>query len=166
MGLWSAVVALPAIQTEFGIDRGTASLPYTATMIGSAFGGIGMGRLADRFGIRLPLMLGAIMLGLGYAAAAMATTFWQFVLAQSLLIGMLGSSVAFGPLVADVSRWFMRRRGIAVAIVASGNYLAGTVWPPILQHSFASFGWRRRTWPSACSASSPCSRWPGCWAPA
>ena len=101
-----------------------------------------MGRLVDRFGIRLPLTLGAIMLGLGYAAAALATTFWQFVLAQSLLIGMLGSSVAFGPLVADVSRWFTRRRGIAVAIVASGNYLAGAVWPPILQHSFASFGWR------------------------
>ncbi len=142
VGMWSAVVALPAIQMEFGIDRGTASLPYTATMIGTAIGGIGMGRLVDRFGIRLPLTLGAIMLGVGYAAAALATTFWQFVLAQSLLIGMLGSSVAFGPLVADVSRWFTRRRGIAVAIVASGSYLAGAVWPPILQHSFASYGWR------------------------
>jgi MFS family permease len=111
-------------------------------LVADRIGGIGMGRLVDRFGVRLPLTLGAIMLGLGYTAAAMATTFWQFVLAQSLLIGMLGSSVAFGPLVADVSRWFTRRRGIAVAIVASGNYLAGAVWPPILQHSFASFGWR------------------------
>ena len=142
VGLWSAVVALPTIQAEFGVDRGGASLPYTATLIGFALGGIGMGRLADRFGIRLPLLIGAVMLGLGYVAAAAAGTYWQFVLAQALLIGMLGSSASFGPLVADVSHWFVRRRGIAVAIVASGNYLAGTIWPPLLQHAFATIGWR------------------------
>ena len=59
VGLWSAVVVLPAIQAEFGIDRGSASLPYTATMIGFAIGGVGMGRLADRFGIVVPLVIGA-----------------------------------------------------------------------------------------------------------
>ena len=143
VGLWSAVVALPTIQAEFGVDRGGASLPYTATLVGFALGGIGMGRLADRYGIRVPLMIGAVMLGLGYVAAASATAYWQFVLAQALLIGMLGSSTSFGPLVADVSHWFVRRRGIAVAIVASGNYLAGTVWPPLLQHAFATIGWRQ-----------------------
>lgn len=143
VGLWSAVVALPTIQAEFGVDRGGASLPYTATLVGFAVGGIGMGRLADRFGIRVPLMLGSVMLGLGYVAAANAAAYWQFVLAQALLIGMLGSSASFGPLVADVSHWFVRRRGIAVAIVASGNYLAGTIWPPLLQHAFATIGWRQ-----------------------
>jgi MFS family permease len=142
VGLWSAVVALPVIQAEFGVDRGGASLPYTATLVGFAVGGVAMGRLADRYGIRVPLMVGAVMLGLGYAAAASAASYWQFVLAQALLIGMLGSSASFGPLVADVSHWFVRRRGIAVAIVASGNYLAGTIWPPILQHAFATIGWR------------------------
>ena len=142
VGLWSAVLVLPAIQAEFGVDRAGASLPYTATLIGFAVGGVAMGRLADRFGIRLPLLLGAAMLGLGYLAAAAAASYWQFVAAQALLIGMLGSSPSFGPLVADVSHWFWRRRGIAVAIVASGNYLAGTIWPPILQHAMAGIGWR------------------------
>jgi MFS family permease len=143
IGLWSVVVALPAIEAEFGVDRGGASLPYTATMVGFAAGGVLMGRLADRFGIMAPVMLGACMLGLGYGAAAQATALWQFVLIQALLIGMLGSSVTFGPLVADVSLWFTRRRGIAVAVVASGNYLAGTLWPPLLQYGIATVGWRQ-----------------------
>ena len=82
------------------------------------------------------------MLGVGFLAAAIAASYWQFVLAQALLIGMLGSSATFGPLVADVSLWFVRRRGIAVAIVASGNYLAGAIWPPLLQHAIHAVGWR------------------------
>jgi MFS family permease len=142
IGLWSAVVVLPAIESEFGIGRGEASIPYTATMIGSAVGGVFMGRLADRVGIMIPMIAGAIILGIGFVAAAFVTSYWQFVLAQALLIGMLGSSVTFGPLVAEVSLWFLRKRGIAIAIVASGNYLAGTIWPPILQHAVQSAGWR------------------------
>ena len=143
IGLWSVVVALPAIEAEFGVDRGGASLPYTATMVGFAVGGVVMGRLADRFGIMVPIMLGTLMLGIGYVAAAQATELWQFILAQALLIGMLGSSATFGPLVADVSLWFHKRRGIAVAVVASGNYLAGTIWPPLLQYAIATVGWRQ-----------------------
>ena len=143
IGLWSVVVSLPAIQAEFGVDRADASLPYTATMVGFAVGGVLMGRLADRFGVVVPAVLGAVMLGIGYVAAASATALWQFMLAQALLIGMLGSSATFGPLVADVSLWFVRRRGIAVAIVASGNYLAGTIWPPLLQAAIEAVGWRQ-----------------------
>jgi MFS family permease len=143
IGLWSAIVALPAIQAEFGVDRADASLPYTATMVGFAVGGVLMGRLADRFGIVVPVVVGALILGAGYVAAASAATLWQFMLAQALLIGLLGSSATFGPLVADVSLWFVRRRGIAVAIVASGNYLAGTLWPPLLQAAIEAVGWRQ-----------------------
>ena len=143
IGLWSVVVTLPAIEAEFGLDRGGASLPYTATMVGFAFGGIVMGRLADRFGIFIPLVFGTIMLGIGYVAAAHADSMTTFALAQSLLIGMLGSAATFGPLVADVSLWFEKRRGIAVAIVASGNYLSGTIWPPILTHAIETIGWRQ-----------------------
>ena len=142
VGLWSVVVVLPAVQTEFDVARGSASLPYTATMLGFALGGILMGRLADRLGIVIPLVLASIALGLGYLLAAQAPSLGQFALAQGLVIGMFGSSVTFAPLVADVSHWFTRRRGIAVAICASGNYLAGTVWPPILQHFAATRGWR------------------------
>jgi len=143
VGLWSAVVVLPVIETEFGVDRGGASLPYTATMVGFAAGGILIGRIADKLGIMLPLLLGAIALGIGFVAAALSSGYWQFVLAQALLIGMLGSSATFGPLVADVSHWFVRQRGIAVAIVASGNYLAGTVWPALLQQGIEAYGWRQ-----------------------
>jgi MFS family permease len=143
VGLWSVVVSLPALEAEFGVDRGDASLPYTATMLGFAAGGVLMGRLADRFGIIVPVVLGTLMLGAGYVAAASAATLWQFMLAQALLVGLLGSSATFGPLVADISLWFVRRRGIAVAIVASGNYLAGTLWPPVLQYAIEAVGWRQ-----------------------
>ena len=143
VGLWSVVVTLPAIEAEFGLDRGSAALPYTATMIGFAFGGIIMGRLADRFGIFIPLVFGTVMLGIGYIVAAQAESMLTFALAQSLLIGMLGSAATFGPLVADVSLWFEKRRGLAVAVVASGNYLSGTIWPPILTHAIETIGWRQ-----------------------
>ncbi|MEQ8320002.1 MAG: MFS transporter [Rhodospirillales bacterium] len=142
IGLWSVVVTLPVIETEFGIDRGGASLPYTATMVGFAVGGIVMGRLADRFGIFIPLVVGTLMLAIGYAAASQAESVLTFMLAQSLLIGMMGSAATFGPLVADVSLWFEKRRGIAVGIVASGNYLSGTIWPPILSNLIETVGWR------------------------
>jgi MFS family permease len=142
VGLWSAVVVLPTIEREFGVDRGGASLPFTATMICFAIGGVLSGRVADRFGIMLPLFGGAIMLGIGYFVAAAAPSYWAFVAAQAVLIGGLGASATFSPLVADISHWFLKRRGIAVAIVASGNYLAGTIWPPILQHAIEVIGWR------------------------
>jgi MFS family permease len=142
VGLWSSVVVLPTIEAEFGVDRGGASIPYTATMVAFALGGAAIGRLADRFGIMVCLMLGAVMLAIGYFVAASATSYWGFVIAQAVLIGGLGSSATFAPLVADISHWFQKRRGIAVAIVASGNYLAGTIWPPILQHAIETIGWR------------------------
>ncbi|MEQ8345646.1 MAG: MFS transporter [Sneathiellaceae bacterium] len=142
IGLWSVVVALPAVEAEFGVDRSDASLPYTATMLGFAIGGVLMGRLADRFGVRVPLVLGGAMLGIGYVLASTVGSLWEFMAVQAVFVGMLGSSASFGALVADVSLWFRRRRGIAVAIVASGGYLAGTLWPPLLQYGIETIGWR------------------------
>jgi MFS family permease len=142
VGMWSVIVALPAVQAEFGVARSAASLPYTMTMICFGFGGIVMGRLSDRFGIIAPVVGGAISLGLGYAVASQATSLGGFILAQGLLVGV-ASSVAFAPLIADTSLWFTRHRGMAVAIIASGSYLAGTVWPPVVQHFIEREGWRR-----------------------
>jgi MFS family permease len=141
VGMWSVVVALPAIQADFGVDRAAASLPYTLGMIGFAGGGVLTGRLADRYGIAVPVVLGAVTLSLGYIAFGMAPTLWLVALAQGALIGV-GCSATFGPLLADISHWFERRRGIAVAIAAAGNYLAGTLWPPVVQHFIAGYGWR------------------------
>jgi MFS family permease len=141
VGMWSVPVSLPAVQAEFGVDRAAASLPYTLTMVGFAFGGIALGRLADWRGATLPLTIGAIALACGYVAAGFAPSLTVFALAQGGLIGF-GSAASFGPLMADISHWFVRRRGIAVAICAAGNYLAGTVWPPTLQHFIEVSGWR------------------------
>ena len=143
VGMWSVVVALPVVQVDFGVDRGTASLPFTLVTLGFGVGGVVMGRLADRFGVAVPVALGAVALGAGYALAAAATSLWQYALAHGLLIGLLGAAAVFGPLMADTSRWFARRRGIAVAIAASGNYLAGTFWPPIVQAMMEAWGWRQ-----------------------
>jgi MFS family permease len=141
-GMYGIAVALPHVQAEFGATRGDASLPYTLTMLGFGIGGILMGRLADRFGVMTPAIIGAFGLGGGFVLAGLAGSLWQFTLAHGLLIGFLGCSTTFAPLVADTALWFNRRRGIAVAICASGNYLAGAVWPPILQYFFDTIGWR------------------------
>ncbi len=136
-------VVLPAVQAEFGVARSDASLPYTLLMIGFGLGGIVMGRLADRYGVMLPLFIGAAGLGLGFVGAAMAPSVGWFAVVHGLLLGLVGSSATFAPLVADTSLWFVRRRGIAVAICASGNYMAGALWPPIVQHFVETVGWRQ-----------------------
>ena len=141
-GMYAMAVALAPVQAEFGVTRGDASLPYTLTMLGFGLGGILMGRLADRFGVVVPVTIGALGIGSGFILAGNASSLWQFSLAHGLLIGFLGCSTTFAPLVADTSLWFTRRRGIAVAICASGNYLAGAVWPPTLQYLFDTAGWR------------------------
>jgi len=142
VGLWSVVVVLPTVQQEFGVARAGASLPYTLVTLGFVVGGVTMGRLADRFGVIVPVLCGTVALAIGYVAAAYAPDMPSFAAIYGVLIGMLGSSAVFGPLVADSSLWFERRRGFAVALCASGNYFAGTVWPPILEHFIASVGWR------------------------
>ncbi|MGQ0510065.1 MAG: MFS transporter [Betaproteobacteria bacterium] len=141
-GMYAVAVALPPIQAEFHVARSDASLPYALTMIGFGLGGILMGKLADRFGVMVPVLIGAVCLGLGFIAAGASQTLLQFALIQGLVIGLLGTSATFAPLVADTSLWFTKRRGIAVAICASGNYMAGAIWPPILQGYFDSIGWR------------------------
>ena len=143
ISLWSVVVVLPAVQAEFGVDRGNASLPYTLTMIGFAVGGVLMGRVADRFGIAVTVLIGGVALSTGYIASGYVQTLWQFAIVQGVLIALFGGAATFGPIVADVSHWFARRRGFAVAIAASGNYLSGTIWPPIIQHFVQTIGWRQ-----------------------
>lgn len=141
--MYVVAVVLPAVQTEFGVVRADASLPYTLMMVGFGLGGVMMGRLADRFGIMPVVMLGAGGLCAGYIAAGVSSNLTTFALAHGVLLGALGSSATFAPLVADTSLWFVRRRGIAVGICASGNYMAGAIWPPIVQHFVDTVGWRQ-----------------------
>jgi len=134
------MVALPAIQADFGVSRADASLPFTMVMFGFAGGGVLMGRLADRFGIALPLGIGTLALTAGFLAVGWSPNLWLVALAHGL-IG-IGCSASFGPLMSDISHWFVQRRGIAVALAAVGNYTAGTIWPPVVQHFISTSGWR------------------------
>ena len=140
VSMWSMPVVLPSVQVEFGVLRADASLPFTLNMLGFACGGVGMGRLQDRFGILVPALLGIGMLSLGFFSASISPGLWTFALAY-LVIG-IGGSATFGPIMTDVSFWFTKHRGIAVAIAAAGNYIAGTIWPPAIQHAVAASGWR------------------------
>ena len=140
--MYCVAVVLPAVQAEFGVARADASLPYTLLMIGFGTGGVVMGRLADRCGVTVPLMIGACGIGFGFIAAAYAPSIWVFSIVHGVLLGLFGASATFAPLIADTSLWFVKRRGIAVAVCASGNYLAGAVWPPIVQGFVESHGWR------------------------
>jgi MFS family permease len=139
-GMWSVPVALPFVQADFAISRADASLPFTLAMMGFAFGGVAMGRLCDRFGVVVAIVFGTVSLGVGFAGASLAPSPLTFALVH-LFIGV-GASATFGPLMADLSQWFVRHRGIAVGIAACGNYIGGALWPPLLQYEMASAGWR------------------------
>ncbi len=140
-GMWAVVVVLPSVQAEFAVDRAQASLPYTATMLGFALGNVVVGRLVDRMGFWKPALIASLMLGAGFLLASVTGSITQFTLVQGVLIGA-GSAATFGPLMADISRWFRVRRGVAVAAAASGNYIAGAFWPIVMPYGMDAGGWR------------------------
>lgn len=140
VGMWAVVVVLPGIEGEFGATRAEASLPYTLTMVGFALGNLIIGQIVDRFGVTIALTGATAVIVAGYGLAVLSPSILTLSGAQ-LLVG-LGTGVGFGPLMADISHWFMKRRGIAVALVASGNYLSGAIWPTMLADVLAQSGWR------------------------
>ena len=140
VGMWSVVVVMPTVQTEFSASRGAVSLATTMIFMGFGLGGVLTGRITDRFGIVTAMALSIAFLGVSFVLAGLAATLWQFNLVY-FLIG-LGTSATFAPLMAEVSHWFERYRGLAVTIVASGNYVAGTIWPPLVNWGVQSMGWR------------------------
>ncbi|HEY4041887.1 MAG TPA: MFS transporter [Rhodopila sp.] len=141
VGMWSVVVALPSVQADFHAERGAASLPFTLTMIGFGLGGVMMGRLADRKGVVPPLMIGAGALGGGYILASLSTGLWSFSAAY-VLIGTFGTAATYAPLLTNISLWFEQRRGIAVALCASGTYVSGALWPTAIEFAIQNHGWR------------------------
>ena len=141
VGMWAIVVVLPEVQTEFGIARAEASIPYTVMMFGFAFGTIVLGRMADKTGIVPPILIAGVCLGSGFVLAGLAPNLIMFSAAHALLIG-IGAGTGFAPLMADISHWFVKRRGFALVVVASGNYLAGTIWPMAIKFALPAYGWR------------------------
>ncbi len=141
-GMYVLAVMLPEVQREFGISRADASLPYTLIMIGFGLGGILCGRWADRHGIARVLALGAFGSFAGFVISGLAPNIVVFALAHGLLLGLLAIGSSFVPLIADTSLWWNKRRGLAVGICTSGNFLSGTVWPSIVQWGIEHVGWR------------------------
>lgn len=139
-GMWVIIVIMPAIEAEYGGTRAMASLPYTLTMVGFALGNYVIGRAVDHFGITASLIVAATMTAIGFSLATLSSSLLVLSFTQ-FLVGF-ASAVGFGPLIADISHWFVRRRGIAVAIAASGNYLSGAIWPILLAEVLAESGWR------------------------
>ena len=135
-------VALKPIAEDLETARAVPSFAYSLLMIGAGAGGILMGLWMDRCGVLQPVLFGSVMIGLGSLLASYAEDRWSLFIATGVLIGLLGKSAMIAPLVANVTRWFDRRRGLAVAIITSGQGLAGAIWPAIVQYSNDLVGWR------------------------
>ena len=135
-------VALKPIAADFDWPRSVPSMAYSLMMIGTGVGGIAMGWWMDRRGVMQPVLFGSIMVGLGALLASQSDARWSFYAANGILIGLLGKAAMIAPLVANATRWFDRRRGLAVAIIASGQGVAGAVWPPVVRYLNDGFGWR------------------------
>ena len=141
-GMYLIVVALKDVAMEFGWPRAVPSFAVSLQFIGSGLGGITMGHLLDRIGMGKPALLGAISIGAGALAASHVTEAWQLHLIYGVLIGFLGIGSLAAPLMVNITKWYEHRRGMAVGIVASGQMLAGIVWPPVFGYAQDSIGWR------------------------
>jgi MFS family permease len=135
------VVGLKPIQETLGTDRSVVALAGALVWVGTGLGGIMMGWLADRIGIRSTVMIGAIMMAAGLAVSSIGSV-WTLYVGHGLLIGLVGNGAIFAPLVVYVSRWFDRRRGSALALISSGQYIAGIVWPTVFERGITLYGWQ------------------------
>jgi MFS family permease len=139
---WITAVALKDIAGEVGGARSIPALASALAWLGSGTGGILMGRIADRVGTRWTVICGGLMIGLGLAISTLGAP-WPLWIGHGLFIGLIGLGGINAPLYIYVSRWFDRRRGSALALISSGSYLAGAVWPPVFERAIAGLGWRQ-----------------------
>jgi MFS family permease len=135
------VIGLKPIAAALGSDRSVIALAAALVWVGTGTGGILMGWVADRVGVRRTVIFGALMTALGLAVSAIGTI-WGLYLGHALLIGLLGGGALYPPLLIYISRWFDRRRGTALALISSGQYIAGVIWPSVFQHALARVGWQ------------------------
>lgn len=142
---YMVVVGLKPIAADFGWPRWVPSAAYSAILLGAGVGGVLMGWWADRRGMGGPALTSGIMVGLGLLLAGRVTEIWQLLAVNALIVGMLGTGGVFAPMLTNTTRWFDRRRGLAVAIVATGQSAAGAIWPPVIRWAIDEIGWRA-TW--------------------
>src|SRR5215468_86270 len=139
---WIIIVALKPIAAETAGLRSVPALASSLAWVGFGAGGIVMGFVAERVGVRWTVIFGALMIAAGLALSTGGET-WQLYVGQGLLMGFLGIGGMNAPFYVYVSRWFDRRRGSALALISSGSYLAGAIWPPIFERAITYAGWRQ-----------------------
>jgi MFS family permease len=140
--LWITAVGLSQIAADLGGARSAPSLASSLGWLGTAFGGVVMGRLADWYGVRWTAIIGSLCLGIGLYISTLGEP-WQLYLGHGLFMGLLGNAGLNAPLYVYVSRWFDRRRGSALALISSAGYIAGTLWPIVFERAIAHYGWQR-----------------------
>ncbi len=136
-----AIVGLKPITDSLGTERELVALAGALTWLGTGIGGIVMGQVAERLGVRVTVSFGAAMIALGLAISA-SGGLWALIVGHALFVGLLGNGALYPPLLVYVSRWFDRRRGIALALISSGQYIAGMVWPTLFEIAMTDRGWR------------------------
>ena len=141
--MFLVVVALKPIAEEFGWPRAVPSLAFSLQFVGAGFGGMAMGMLLDRLGMGKPALVAAVMIGSGAMLMSEVSAAWHLYFIYGVMFGFLGTGALAAPSMANIARWYVRRRGMAVGIVASGQSLAGILWPPIFGYFMQSHGWRR-----------------------
>jgi len=139
--LWINAVGLKSIAADLGGSRSAPALANSLAWFGSSVGGLAMGRLADRYGVRWTVLFGGVSVCIGLFISTLGEP-WQLYVGHGIFMGLLGNAGLNAPLYVYVSRWFDRRRGSALALISSGSYLAGTVWPPIFERAIALYGWQ------------------------
>ncbi len=140
IGIWAVVVILPEIEREFSSSRSSSALPYTFTLAGFAIGNFVIGSVVDRIGIAKATIYASLLVSSNFLLCSLSDNL-LIIISSHFLLG-LGTAVGFGPLIADITHWFVKRRGIAVAIIASGNYMSGVVWSPLIGFMLSGFTWR------------------------
>lgn len=140
--IYISVVALAEMAKEYDNKRAIPALAYSLAWFGGAVGGLAMGPIADRIGVRWTVTFGALMAASGLALSSHGQI-WQLYVGHGLLIGALGNAGMNAPLLVYTTRWFDKNRGVALALVSSGQYLAGAVWPLFFERIIAEIGWRQ-----------------------
>lgn len=136
-----SVVAMKPIAAELETSRSGPAGAGSVVYIGAAFGGIVAGWLAGKLGVRRIVIFGGVMVGAGLILSSSGGLVALYA-GHGVLMGLFGAACMFSPLITYVSRWFERRRGAAVALISSGQAVAGAIWPPILQLGVDFYGWR------------------------
>jgi len=139
---WSMGMYISAFEDHFGESRAKITLIETFVIVGSNILSPIIGIVVDRWSARYSMSIGSLSVGLGLIVCSMAGTLMTVWVAFILFIPLGVVSVGVLPSSAVISRWFRKRRGLALGISVTGSSIGGMLVPPILAWLFITYGWR------------------------